>query len=129
MTKKSFKASRIPNLALASDFSPFRLSLCDFLRRLAQLEEELNIVAKNMKQLEFSEQEALEREQSYIEQIREITARVKEAEEKADTAEDSGARLQREVARLEEELREAHEANASFGQGLEDTLCALDNFE
>ena len=119
----------MPNLALASDFSPFRLSLCDFLRRLAQLEEELNIVAKNMKQLEFSEQEALEREQSYIEQIREITARVKEAEEKADTAEDSGARLQREVARLEEELREAHEANASFGQGLEDTLCALDNFE
>lgn len=47
-------------------------------RRLAQLEEELNIVAKNMKQLEFSEQEALEREQSYIEQIREITERVKE---------------------------------------------------
>lgn len=47
-------------------------------RRLAQLEEELNIVAKNMKQLEFSEQEALEREQSYIEQIRDITERVKE---------------------------------------------------
>lgn len=38
--------------------------------KLAELEEELNVVATNMKMLEISEQEALTREESYVEQIK-----------------------------------------------------------
>ena len=65
------------------------------------MEEELRVVGNNMKSLEVSEQEAIQREQSYEEQIRDISARLKDDEERASTAERAVAKLTKDMDRLE----------------------------
>ncbi|VDL44024.1 unnamed protein product [Hymenolepis diminuta] len=45
--------------------------------KIVELEEELRIVGNNMKSLEVSEQESLQREESYEETIRDLTERLK----------------------------------------------------
>lgn len=97
--------------------------------KLEELNEELNVVAKNMKALEISEQEALTREESYIEQIKEWTTKLKESEEKADLAETTAASLQREVYRLERELEDQLETTKTLKEQLDQTLVDLDDYE
>merc|ERR1719259_1447440 len=49
-----------------------------------ELEEELRVVGNNLKSLEFSEEKANQREESYKEQIKTLTARLKQAEARAE---------------------------------------------
>merc|ERR1712029_1063655 len=69
--------------------------------KIMGLEEELRVVANNLKSLEVSEEKATQRETSYKEQIKTLTAKLKQAEARAEFAEKSVQKLQHEVDRLE----------------------------
>ena len=62
-----------------------------------ELEEELKVVANNLKSLEVSEEKANQREVSNKEQIKTLTAKLKQAEARAEFAEKSVQKLQKEV--------------------------------
>ena len=59
-------------------FLHFSNDYFQFNSKILELEEELKVVGNNMKVLEISEQEAIQREESYAEQIKECTTRLKE---------------------------------------------------
>ena len=65
--------------------------------KIIELEEELKVVANNLKSLEVSEEKANQREESYKEQIKTWTARLKQAEARADLADRAVTKLQKEV--------------------------------
>ena len=69
--------------------------------KILELEEELRVVANNLKSLEVSEEKANQREQSYKEQIKTLTAKLKQAVARAEFAERSVQKLQREVRLLQ----------------------------
>jgi len=96
--------------------------------KILELEEELKVVGNNMKALEISEQEAIQREESYAEQIKECTTRLKEAEIRADMGERTLTKLQNEVDRLEEELMEEKDKYKDMSDELEQTLNDLQAF-
>merc|ERR1712128_191824 len=72
--------------------------------KITELEEELRVVANNLKSLEVAEEKANTREKTYKEQIKTLTAKLKQAEARADFASKSVEKLQKEVDRLEDEL-------------------------
>merc|ERR1712080_626324 len=72
--------------------------------KIVELEEELRVVANNLKSLEVAEEKANQREKTYKEQIKSLTAKLKQAEARAEFAEKSVQKLQKEVDRLEDEL-------------------------
>merc|ERR1712173_280094 len=51
--------------------------------KILELEEELRVVANNLKSLEVAEEKANQREKSYKEQIKALTAKLKQAEARA----------------------------------------------
>ena len=65
--------------------------------KILELEEELRVVANNLKSLEVSEEKANQREASYKDQIKTLTAKLKQAEARAEFAERSVQKLQKEV--------------------------------
>ena len=65
--------------------------------KILELEEELRVVANNLKSLEVSEEKANQREASNKEQIKNLTAKLKQAEARAEFAEKSVQKLQKEV--------------------------------
>ena len=69
--------------------------------KILELEEELRVVANNLKSLEVAEEKANQREKTYKEQIKTLTAKLKQAEARAEFAEKSVLKLQKEVDRLE----------------------------
>merc|ERR1712126_232220 len=71
--------------------------------KILELEEELRVVANNLKSLEVAEEKANQREKTYKEQIKTLSAKLKQAEARA-FAEKSVQKLQKEVDRLEDEL-------------------------
>merc|ERR1712111_291517 len=77
--------------------------------KIVDLEEELKVVATNLKSLEVAEEKANKREESYKEQIKTLTAKLKQAEARAEFAERSVQKLQKEVDRLEDELMSEQE--------------------
>ncbi|CAF0946699.1 unnamed protein product [Brachionus calyciflorus] len=81
-----------------------------------------------MKSLEVSEQEAIQREESYEEQIRDLSARLKDAEQRADLAERTMAKLQKEVDRLEDELLAEKEKYKNISEELDQTLNELQGY-
>merc|ERR1712025_1203299 len=72
--------------------------------KILELEEELRVVANNLKSLEVVEEKANAREKSYKEQIKTLSAKLKQAEARAEFADKSVQKLQKEVDRLEDEL-------------------------
>merc|ERR1712080_3954 len=72
--------------------------------KILELEEELRVVANNLKSLEVAEEKANQRGKAYKEQIKALTAKLKQAEARAEFAEKSVQKLQKEVDRLEDEL-------------------------
>merc|ERR1712127_699276 len=86
-----------------------------------ELEEELRVVANNLKSLEVAEEKANQREHSYKEQIKTLTARLKQAEARAEFAEKSVQKLQKEVDRLEDELVGEQEKFKAITEELEQT--------
>merc|ERR1712172_268927 len=77
--------------------------------KIVELEEELRVVANNLKSREVSEEKANQREASNKEQIKTLTAKLKQAEARAEFAERSVQKLQKEVDRLEDELASEQE--------------------
>ena len=65
--------------------------------KILELEEELRVVANNLKSLEVAEEKANQREKTYKEQIKTLTAKLKQAEARAEFAEKSVLKLQKEV--------------------------------
>ena len=65
--------------------------------KILELEEELKVVATNLKSLEVAEEKANKREESYKEQIKTLTTKLKQAEARAEFAERSVQKLQKEV--------------------------------
>merc|ERR1712107_176455 len=55
----------------------------------SELEEELRVVANNLKSLEVAEEKANQREKTYKEQIKTLSAKLKQAEARAEFAEKS----------------------------------------
>merc|ERR1711994_283766 len=90
--------------------------------KIIELEEELRVVATNLKSLEVSEDKANKREASYKEQIKTRTARLKQAEARAEFAEKSVQKLQKEVDRLEDELVGEQEKFKAITEELEQTF-------
>ena len=68
--------------------------------KIMELEEELKVVATNLKSLEVAEEKANQRETSNKDQIKTLTAKLKQAEARAEFAEKSVAKLQKEVGHL-----------------------------
>ena len=64
---------------------------------IIELEEELQVVANNLKSLEVSEEKANEREKSDKVTVKNLSAKLKQAEARAEFAEKSAAKLQKEV--------------------------------
>nr|CDS16872.1 tropomyosin [Echinococcus granulosus] len=96
--------------------------------KIVELEEELRIVGNNMKSLEVSEQESLQREESYEETIRDLTERLKTAEQRAAEAERQVSKLQNEVDRLEDELLSEKERYRAISGELDTTFAELTSF-
>jgi chromosome segregation ATPase len=65
--------------------------------KIIELEEELKVVANNLKSLEVSEDKANTREEYYKEEIKRLTTKLKQAETRSEFAERSVQKLQKEV--------------------------------
>merc|ERR1712130_710681 len=63
--------------------------------KIVELEEELRVVANNLKSLEVSEEKANQREAANKEQIKSLTAKLKQAEARAEFAEKSVQKCRR----------------------------------
>ena len=65
--------------------------------KIIELEEELKVVANNLKSLEVSEDKANQRETFYKDEIKRLTGKLKQSETRAEFAERSVVKLQKEV--------------------------------
>merc|ERR1712064_167757 len=96
--------------------------------KIVELEEELRVVANNLKSLEVSEEKANQREASNKEQIKSLTAKLKQAEARAEFAERSVQKLQKEVDRLEDELMAEQEKLKAIAEELEQTFAETSGY-
>merc|ERR1712073_119500 len=97
-------------------------------QKILELEEELRVVANNLKSLEVAEEKANQREKSYKEQIKALTAKLKQAEARADFADKSEQKLQKEVDRLEDELVAEQEKYKAITEELEQTFAEMSGY-
>merc|ERR1712184_66521 len=95
---------------------------------ILELEEELRVVANNLKSLEVAEEKANQREKTYKEQIKTLTAKLKQAEARAEFAEKSVQKLQKEVDRLEDELVAEQEKFKAITEELEQTFAEMSGY-
>merc|ERR1712184_107507 len=96
--------------------------------KILELEEELRVVANNLKSLEVAEEKANQREKTYKEQIETLTAKLKQAEARAEFAEKSVQKLQKEVDRLEDELVSEQEKFKAITEELEQTFAEMSGY-
>ena len=88
-------AKKMVNYENALEISDERASTGEF--KIIELEEELKVVANNLKSLEVSEDKANQREEFYKEEIKRLTAKLKQGETRSEFAERSVQKLQKEV--------------------------------
>merc|ERR1712039_1115087 len=91
-------------------------------QKILELEEELRVVANNLKSLEVAEEKANK------EQIKALTAKLKQAEARADFADKSVQKLQKEVDRLEDELVAEQEKYKAITEELEQTFAEMSGY-
>merc|ERR1712241_1594314 len=96
--------------------------------KILELEEELRVVANNLKSLEVAEEKANQREKSYKEQIKALIAKLKQAEARAGFADKSVQKLQAEVDRLEDELVAEQEKYKAITEELEQTFAEMSGY-
>merc|ERR1712201_10822 len=96
--------------------------------KIIELEEELRVVANNLKSLEVAEEKANTREKTYKEQIKTLTAKLKQAEARAEFADKSVQKLQKEVDRLEDELMSEQEKFKAITEELEQTFAEMSGY-
>ena len=88
-------AKKMQQCEAALEVSDERASVGEF--KIVELEEELKVVANNLKSLEVSEDKANQREQYYKDEIKRVTAKLKQGETRSEFAERSVGKLQKEV--------------------------------
>merc|ERR1712032_1658933 len=96
--------------------------------KIIELEEELRVVANNLKSLEVAEEKANQREKTYKEQIKTLSAKLKQAEARAEFADKSVQKLQKEVDRLEDELVAEQEKYKAITEELEQTFAEMSGY-
>merc|ERR1712042_179603 len=87
-----------------------------------ELEEELKIVGKNMRELEVSENRALTSEEENDRLIRELTNKLKISEKKASEYEMMSGKLMKDVEKLEKQLDQAVADMTDMNKLMEQTL-------
>merc|ERR1711879_1139433 len=95
---------------------------------IMELEEELRVVANNLKSLEVAEEKANQREKSYKENIKNLTVKLKQAEARAEFADKSVQKLQKEVDRLEDELVAEQEKYKAITEELEQPFAEMSGY-
>merc|ERR1712114_87753 len=96
--------------------------------KIVDLEEELRVVANNLKSLEVAEEKANQREKTYKEQIKTLTTKLNQAVARAEFAEKSVMKLQKEVDRLEDELVTEQEKYKAITEELEQTFAEMSGY-
>jgi chromosome segregation ATPase len=103
-----------------------RADLSEF--KIIELEEELKVVANNLKSLEVSEDKANQREEYYKVEIKKMTAKLKQSDTRAEFAEKSVQKLQKEVDRLEDELVGEQEKFKAITEELDQTFAEMSGY-
>jgi len=96
--------------------------------KIIELEEELKVVANNLKSLEVSEDKANQREEYYKDEIKRVTQKLKQAETRSEFAERSVQKLQKEVDRLEDELVGEQEKFKAITEELDQTFAEMSGY-
>merc|ERR1719159_574894 len=96
--------------------------------KIIELEEELKVVANNLKSLEVSEDKANQRETFYKDEIKRLTAKLKQSETRAEFAERSVGKLQKEVDRLEDELLGEQDKFKAITEELNQTFAEMSGY-
>merc|ERR1711872_521883 len=96
--------------------------------KIVELEEELKVVANNLKSLEVSEDKANKREAYYKDEIKKLTNKLKQFETRAEFAERSVSKLQKEVDRLEDELVGEQEKFKAITEELDSTFAEMSGY-
>merc|ERR1712045_541799 len=103
-----------------------RASVGEF--KIIELEEELKVVANNLRSLEVSEDKANKRESHYKEEIKRLTVKLKQSETRSEFAERSVLKLQKEVDRLEDELLGEQEKFKAITEELDQTFAEMSGY-
>merc|ERR1712180_306161 len=90
--------------------------------KIIELEEELKVVANNLKSLEVSEDKANQRE------IKRLTTKLKQSETRSEFAEKSVVKLQKEVDRLEDELVNEQDKFKAITEELDATFAEMSGY-
>merc|ERR1719367_2241003 len=93
--------------------------------KIIELEEELKVVANNLKSLEVSEDKANQRESFYKSEIKRLTTKLKQSETRSEFAEKSVVKLQKEVDRLEDELVNEQDKFKAITEELDATFAEM----
>jgi len=96
--------------------------------KIIELEEELKVVANNLKSLEVSEDKANQRESFYKTEIKRLTIKLKQSETRSEFAERSVVKLQKEVDRLEDELVNEQDKFKAITEELDATFAEMSGY-
>merc|ERR1712107_306431 len=96
--------------------------------KIIELEEELKVVANNLKSLEVSEDKANQRESFYKSEIKRLTTKLKQSETRSEFAEISVVKLQKEVDRLEDELVNEQDKFKAITEELDATFSEMSGY-
>merc|ERR1712112_430209 len=96
--------------------------------KIIELEEELKVVANNLKSLEVSEDKANQRESYYKSEIKRLTTKLKQSETRTEFAEKSVIKLQKEVDRLEDELVNEQDKFKAITEELDATFAEMSGY-
>lgn len=96
--------------------------------KIVELEEELKVVANNLKSLEVSEDKANQRESFYKTEIKRLTTKLKQSETRSEFAERSVLKLQKEVDRLEDELVNEQDKFKAITEELDATFAEMSGY-
>merc|ERR1712141_49042 len=96
--------------------------------KIIELEEELKVVANNLKSLEVSEDKANQREDFYKTEIKRLTTKLKQSETRSEFAERSVVKLQKEVDRLEDELVNEQDKFKAITEELDATFAEMSGY-
>merc|ERR1712243_203352 len=97
--------------------------------KIIELEEELKVVANNLKSLEVSENKANQRESFYKSEIKRLTTKLKQSETRSEFAERSVVKLQKEVDRLEDELVNEQDKFKAITEELDATFAEMSGYK
>merc|ERR1712071_616313 len=96
--------------------------------KIIELEEELKVVANNLKSLEVSEDKANQRETFYKDEIKRLTTKLKQSETRSEFAERSVVKLQKEVDRLEDELMNEQDKFKAITEELDASFAEMSGY-